>query len=146
MTMESVETEPMDEAAGAPAEGDPDAAAQRLAELLSPERVDALLADAEASGLAIDGPDGLINQMIRAVLERALDVELADHLGYDRGDPAGAGSGNSRNGFTAKTVITSAGQTRVEVTRDRKRQLRAADRAQAAPADRQHLGHDFELV
>lgn len=146
MTMESVETEPMDEAAGAPAEGDPDAAAQRLAELLSPERVDALLADAEASGLAIDGPDGLINQMIRAVLERALDVELADHLGYDRGDPAGAGSGNSRNGFTAKTVITSAGQTRVEVPRDRKRQLRAADRAQAAPADRQHLGHDFELV
>ena len=62
--------------------------------------------------MAIDGPNGLINQMIKAVLERALDVEMADHLGYDRGDPAGAGSGNSRNGHTAKTVITSAGQAR----------------------------------
>src|SRR3954465_7681175 len=91
MTIENVETEPMEGAAGPPAGDGPDAAAQRRAEVLSPERVDALLADAEASGLAIDGPDGLINQMIRAVLERALDVELADHLGYDRGTRPGPG-------------------------------------------------------
>ena len=60
-------------------------------------------------GIAIDGPTGLISRMIKAVLERGLDVEMADHLGYDRGDPAGQGSGNSRNGFTSRTVITSAG-------------------------------------
>lgn len=58
--------------------------------------MDALLADAEASGTPIDGPDGLLAQMTKAVLERALDVEIADHLGYDHGDPAGYGSGNSR--------------------------------------------------
>ncbi|EFG79912.1 hypothetical protein HMPREF0591_0179 [Mycobacterium parascrofulaceum ATCC BAA-614] len=37
-------------------------------------------------------------QMTKAVLQRALDVEIADHLGYEYGDPAGYGSGNSRNG------------------------------------------------
>ena len=88
--IDAIDTEVVDRPMETPDSGS-DAAAQRLAELLSPERVDALLADAEASGLAIDGPNGLINQMIKAVLERALDVEMADHLGYDRGDPAGVG-------------------------------------------------------
>src|SRR5690349_18106440 len=83
-------------------EREAEAAAARLGELLDPERIDALLADAEAAGVGIDGPDGLINRMIKAVLERGLEVEMADHLGYDRGDPAGVGSGNSRNGFTGK--------------------------------------------
>src|SRR5215217_3243946 len=89
--------------------GEPGAeeAAERVAELFDPERIDALLADAETLGLSVDGPDGLINQMIKAVLERGLETEMSDHLGYDRGDPAGAGSGNSRNGFTAKSVITT---------------------------------------
>src|SRR3712207_9489052 len=96
----------------------PDEAAERIAELLDPERIDALLADAQTLGLSIDGPDGLINQMIKAVLERGLEAELTDHLGYERGDPAGAGSGNSRNGFGEKTVITSAGQARIEVPRE----------------------------
>jgi putative transposase len=96
-----------------------DGAAGRVAELLEPAQIDALLADAEATGIGIDGPDGLISRMIKAVLERGLEVEMADHLGYDRGDPAGHGSGNSRNGITSKTVITSAGQARIEVPRDR---------------------------
>ena len=94
-----------------------DLAAVRVAELLEPAHIDALLADAEATGIGIDGPDGLISRMIKAVLERGLEVEMADHLGYDRGDPAGQGSGNSRNGTTPKTVITSAGQSRIEVPR-----------------------------
>ena len=142
MTVESVETEPMEEPA-VPAAGDEAAAAaERLAQLLSPERVDALLADAEASGLAIDGPDGLINQMIRAVLERALDVEMADHLGYDRGDPAGAGSGNSRNGFTAKTVVTSAGQARIDVPRDRN----GSFDPQIVPKRRRRLGNTTDMI
>ena len=86
-----------------------DDAAAKLAELLPPAAVDALLADAEASGVPIDGPDGLLAQMTKAVLERALDVEIADHLGYEHGDPAGHGSGNSRNGHGRKTVLTTAG-------------------------------------
>ncbi len=96
-----------------------DDAAAKLGELLPPAAVDALLADAEASGTPIDGPDGLLAQMTKAVLERALDVEIADHLGYEHGDPAGYGSGNSRNGHGGKTVLTTAGPVDLEVPRDR---------------------------
>ena len=97
----------------------PDGAAEKLAQLLSPAPVDALLADAEASGTPIDGPDGLLAQITKSVLERALDVEIADHLGYDHGDPAGYGTGNSRNGHGRKTVLTTAGSVELEVPRDR---------------------------
>src|ERR1700760_1550328 len=77
--------------------------ARRLARALNPAAIDALLADAHAAGTPIDGIDGLLNQMTRAVLERALQGEMSHHLGYDRDDPAGAGSGNSRNGASTKT-------------------------------------------
>ncbi|MGV0636333.1 IS256 family transposase [Mycolicibacillus trivialis] len=90
-----------------------------MSELLSPAAVDALLADAEATGTPIDGPDGLLAAITKSVLERALDVEIADHLGYEAGDPAGAGSGNSRNGHGRKTVLTTAGSVGLEVPRDR---------------------------
>src|SRR5258706_10253311 len=69
--------------------------------------------------MALDGPDGLLNQLTRTVLERALGAEVDDHLGYVRGDPAGNGSGNSRNGSYGKTVTTAAGPVRVGVPRDR---------------------------
>jgi hypothetical protein len=55
-----------------------DVTAAKLAKLLSPAAVDALLAGAEASGTPNHGPDGLLAQMTKAVLERALDVEIAD--------------------------------------------------------------------
>lgn len=93
--------------------------AERLAGMLSPQAIDALLADADAAGTAIDGPDGLLARMTKAVLERALDAEMADHLGYEAGDPAGIGSGNSRNGHGRKTVHTTAGPVELEVPRDR---------------------------
>ena len=93
--------------------------AERLAGMLSPEAIDGLLADAEAAGTAFDGPDGLLARMTKAVLERALDVEITDHLGYEAGDPAGNGSGNSRNGHGRKTVHTTAGPVELEVPRDR---------------------------
>src|SRR3954469_16557062 len=95
------------------------APAELVAGMLSPQAIDALLADAEAAGTAIDGPDGLLAKMTKAVLERALDVEIADHLGYEPGDPAGNGSGNSRNGHGRKTVHTTAGPVELEVPRDR---------------------------
>ncbi|WP_425414268.1 transposase, partial [Pseudonocardia asaccharolytica] len=65
--------------------------------------IDALLADAKAAGTPIDGADGLLNLMTKAVLERALQAEMTHHLGYERDDPAGRGSGNSRNGSGPKT-------------------------------------------
>jgi putative transposase len=96
-----------------------DAAARRLAELLSPAAIDSLIADAEASGMGLDGTRGLFNQMTKAVLERALQIEMADHLGYEKGDPAGQGSGNSRNGMTDKNLITNSGPVQLNVPRDR---------------------------
>ncbi len=56
------------------------------------------------------GEGGLLKQMTKAILERSMAVELTDHLGYEEGDPAGAGSGNSRNGTTRKRLATEAGQ------------------------------------
>ena len=94
-------------------------AAARLADLVSPEAVDRMLADADAAGMAVDGPGGLLSQLTRTVLERALGAELDDHLGYVKGDPAGNGSGNSRNGSYDKTVTTAAGPVRIGVPRDR---------------------------
>ena len=96
-----------------------DAAARRLAELLSPAAIDSLIADAEASGMGLDGTQGLFNQMTKAVLERALQIEMADHLGYEKGDPAGQGSGNSRNGMTDKNLITNSGPVQLNVPRHR---------------------------
>lgn len=65
------------------------------------------------------GEHGLLKQMTKAVLERALAEELTDHLGYEPGDPAGQGTGNSRNGYTPKTLLTEAGAIDLEAPRDR---------------------------
>ena len=80
---------------------------------------DDLFAQIDAGGLQLTGQGGFVPEMIKAVLERGLQVELADHLGYDRYDPAGRGSGNSRNGSTAKTVLTEAGPVDLATPRDR---------------------------
>ena len=99
--------------------GSDETAAQRLAEAFAPGTIDALLKDAKSTGTPIDGVDGLLNQLTKAVLERALQAEMTDHLGYDAGDPAGRGTGNSRNGKTTKTVSTKNGPIDLEVPRDR---------------------------
>ena len=65
------------------------------------------------------GPDGLIKQLVGRLIETAAGAELGEHLGYDIGDPAGRGSGNSRNGSTPKTLLTDYGELRVEMPRDR---------------------------
>jgi putative transposase len=97
-----------------------EAAARRLADMASDEAVDRMIADAEEAGIALlDGPDGLISQLTAKVVERALGVEMDDHLGYVKGDRAGNGPGNSRNGSYGKTVTTSAGPVRIAVPRDR---------------------------
>jgi putative transposase len=57
--------------------------------------------------------------MIKAVLERGLSAEQTAHLGYAKGDPAGRGTANSRNGTTPKTVATEVGDIRLDIPRDR---------------------------
>ncbi len=75
--------------------------------VVDPELADELLARAEAGGVELLGSDGLLSQVTKSVLERALAEEMTGHLGYEKHDPAGRGSGNSRNGTTGKTVLTS---------------------------------------
>lgn len=87
--------------------------------LVSEEALDALMARVEAEGAELLGPDGLLSQVTKAVLERALAEELTDHLGYEKGDRAGWGSGNSRNGITPKRLHTEIGTLDLEVPRDR---------------------------
>lgn len=94
-------------------------ASRRLAQAFDPSVIDALLADAQATGTPIDGVDGLLNKMTKAVIERAMAAEMTHELGYERGDPAGAGSGNSRNGTSQKTISTPNGPVTIDVPRDR---------------------------
>ena len=74
---------------------------------------------ARAGGLQLTGEGGLLGKLTKMVVEGALEGELDDHLGYDKHDPAGRDSGNSRNGHRAKTVITEAGPMELSVPRDR---------------------------
>jgi putative transposase len=74
---------------------------------------------AQAEGLQLTGEGGLLPGMIKQAVEAALSAELADHLGYERYEAAGRGSGNSRNGYQAKTVQTTAGPVELDVPRDR---------------------------
>ena len=77
---------------------------------------------AREQGLALTGPDGLLKQLTKTVIETALNEEMTGHLGYEKHDPAGqgAGSGNVRNGTRPKKVLTEAsGQVGIDVPRDR---------------------------
>jgi putative transposase len=78
-----------------------------------------LLERAQAEGVSLVGQGGLLAQVTRAVLQAALEAEMADHLGYDRGESPPAGSANERNGSSAKTVRTEIGEVRLAVPRDR---------------------------
>lgn len=81
--------------------------------------LDALMASID-SPQDLAGPDGLLNELTGALLSRALEGEMSDHLGYEKGDASGKRSGNSRNGSSSKTVKTSRGEVEVTVPRDRK--------------------------
>ena len=65
------------------------------------------------------GEEGLFRELKKRLLERALGAELSEHLGYEKGDPSGWGSGNSRNGYSTKTVIGDDGAIEIAVPRDR---------------------------
>jgi putative transposase len=81
--------------------------------------LDALLARVDQQGLQLTGEGGFLPALVKAVLERGLAAELTDHLGYERGDPAGRGASNSRNGTTPKTLQTEVGPVGLDAPRDR---------------------------
>lgn len=70
-----------------------------------------LLTQAKEQGVDLVGTNGLLNQLTKSVLETALDAEMTEHhLGYDKHDPVGRGTGNSRNGVRTKTMLTEIGE------------------------------------
>jgi putative transposase len=81
--------------------------------------LDDLMDRVDAGGLTLTGEGGLLPELVKAVLERGLAAELTGHLGYEKGDPAGRGSPNSRNGHSGKTVATQVGDVALAVPRDR---------------------------
>jgi putative transposase len=104
---------------GGPAGGVPAAARVPLRELMDDRLLDALLERSrdQAGGLRLTGEGSMLGELVRAVLERALEAELTAHLGYERHE-RGAG-GNARNGAIAKTVQTGVGPVPLQVPRDR---------------------------
>ena len=89
------------------------------AELASSGALDGLFAKIDAGEIELTGDGGFIPGLIKATLERGLQTELTDHLGYEKGDPAAAAFPNSRNGTSPKTVATQVGDVDLAVPRDR---------------------------
>jgi putative transposase len=85
---------------------------------IRPELLDELLSGYEKPDDLL-GEDGLFKELKKVLLERALGAELSVHLGYEKGNPAGRGTGNSRNGYSEKTVLTEDGAIDIAVPRDR---------------------------
>jgi hypothetical protein len=92
-----------------------------VAETIGPMSVDSidqkelaeqLLEQAKEQNIELVGPGGLLGQLTKSVLETALDAEMSEHLGYEKHDPAGHNSGNSRNGTRAKKVFQNAWRRR----------------------------------
>ncbi len=98
-------------------EGRPELA-DELKALLPDELLDELLAGARTEE-QITGRGGLLSQLTKRLVERALEVELTDHLGYEPHLEPPGGAGNTRNGSTPKTLITEHGEVRIETPRDR---------------------------
>src|ERR1700684_1257851 len=92
--------------------------AEEVKALLPDEVIDELLAGAGTEE-GIAGPGGLLSQLTKRLVERAMEVELTDHLGYEpHAEPPG-GTGNARNGSTPKTLVTEHGEVRIDAPRDR---------------------------
>jgi putative transposase len=93
--------------------------AKAAAELAASGALDGLFAKIDAGEIELTGDGGFIPELIKATLERGLQVELSDHLGYDKGDPEASAFANSRNGTTPKTVASQVGDVELSIPRDR---------------------------
>ena len=92
--------------------------AAELKALLPDELLDELLAGAGTEE-KITGPGGLLSQLTKRLVERALEVELTEHLGYEPHQEPPGGAGNTRNGSTPKGLVTEHGEVRIDSPRDR---------------------------
>ena len=92
--------------------------AEEVKALLPDELIDALLAGARTEQ-EIAGPGGLLGQLTKRLVERAMEVELTDHLGYEPHQEPPGGAGNTRNGSTPKTLLTESGSVPIDTPRDR---------------------------
>jgi putative transposase len=89
-----------------------------------PERPDRSIAEqlveqARTDGVDLVGPGGLLSNLTKQVLETGLEVEMEEHLGYEKHSAEGRNGENSRNGTRSKTVITEVGPVDLDVPRDR---------------------------
>jgi putative transposase len=89
---------------------------QKQEKPISEELIDGLL----KQGRKPEDINALLKQFTKAVVERAMQGEMTQHLGYEKHDPSGTNSGNSRNGVTRKTLKADFGEVEVETPRDRK--------------------------
>ena len=104
--------------------------------------IDGLLAQIDAGQIQITGDGGPIPGLIKLALERGLKAELTDHLGYEKGDPAGRELPNARNGSTPKTVQSEAGPVELNVPRDRD----GTFTPQLVPRDSRRLGGLDDII
>lgn len=84
--------------------------------------IEKLLEDIDFSKLKpeqITGESGLLKQLTKRLVEKAMNAEMAEHLGYEKNSDSGIGTGNSRNGKSSKTLLTDIGNVTIEVPRDR---------------------------
>src|SRR3982074_855885 len=88
---------------------------QKVDQPISNELIDEML----KQGRTAEDVNVLLKQLTKAVLERALQGEMTEHLGYPKHDPAGQNSGNNRNGVTRKRLKGEFGEVELETPRDR---------------------------
>src|SRR5213592_4461150 len=114
-------TDLIENAGGArrPAGGEPLELAEAVRGRLADEVIDGLLAGARTEE-EIVGPGGVLARLTKRLVERAMSAELTEHLGYEPHQEPPGGTGNTRNGSTAKTLATEQGPVRIETPRDRK--------------------------
>ncbi len=105
------------------------------------ELLDKLLADYQTPEDVL-GENGLLKQLTKAVMERALEAEMTHHLGYSKYAPEGKNSGNSRNGREPKTLKTASGELTLEIPRDRK----ASFEPILVPKHKRRLGKFDDLI
>src|SRR5581483_6496680 len=78
-----------------------------------------LIERAKTKGVSLVGPGGLLADITKTVLQAALEAEMSEHLGYDKGERPAQPTGNHRNGTSPKTVSTEIGPVQIQVPRDR---------------------------
>src|SRR6266498_3424928 len=116
-----------------PEDASPVGLPREVRDRLADEVIDELLAGARTEE-EIVGPGGVLAQLTKRLVERAMSAELTDHLGYEPHQEPPGGTGNTRNGSTAKTLATEHGAVRIETAEGSQGKLRAADRPEGAAA------------